>query len=38
MDKYLTPDELARHWKIGKATLAYWRQEGIGPPFFQNPR
>ena len=35
MDKYFTPDELAKLWKIGKGTLAYWRRQGIGPPFFK---
>ena len=35
MDKYLTPDELAKRWGLSIYTLLSWRKKGKGPKFIK---
>ena len=32
---FLTPKQLAARWQKSVQTLANWRSQGIGPPFFK---
>ena len=35
MDKYLTPEELAKRWGLSIYTLLGWRKKGKGPKFIK---
>jgi len=35
MDKYLTPEELAKRWGLSIYTLLSWRKKGKGPKFIK---
>ena len=34
-DPFITPKELANRWRMTEQTLANWRNEKRGPPFFK---
>lgn len=34
-DDFLTPDQLAKRWRLHKKSLARWRAEKKGPPYMK---
>ena len=37
-DEFLTTEEAAKRLKRSAKTLEYWRQAGLGPPFYRQQR